>query len=121
MNDMTDKDEKFGKRARSLFDASVDGLDAATLSSLNRSRRRAIAELGRPGTAWMRWVPAAGMATAMLVAVMLIVPGPGQQEQALPTSVTDMEILLGDEEFEMLEELEFYTWMDLAEDNDDVT
>lgn len=121
MNDMTDNDEKLGKRAKALFDTSVDELDGATLSRLNRSRRRAIAELGRPGTAWMRWAPAAGMATAMLVAVMMIVPGPGQQEQAVPTSVTDMEILLGDEEFEMLEELEFYSWMDLAEDNGDVT
>jgi len=35
-------------------------------------------------------------------------------------TVTDMEILLGEDSIEMLEELEFYSWIDTAEMEGDV-
>ena len=37
-----------------------------------------------------------------------------------PVNVTDMEILLGEDSIEMLEELEFYSWIDVAELESDV-
>jgi len=118
---MTGHDEKFGKRAKQLFDDSVDELDAATLSRLNRGRHQAIDELGRPGLGWYRWVPAAGIAALTLVAVMVLLPGPQPVPgDALPGEVTDVEILLGEDAIEMLEDLEFYTWIDLAGDSGDV-
>ncbi len=118
---MTEHDEQTGRRAKALFDESVDALDAETLSRLNRGRQHALAALGTGANPWMRWVPAAGMATAALVAVMVLLPGPVQPPAgALPQSVTDMEILLGEDELEMFEDLEFYTWMDLADENGDV-
>ena len=117
---MNESARKFGEQTRSLFDESVDRLDAETLSQLNQGRQRALAEL-RPGAAgsWLRWVPAAGMATAALVAVMVLVPGPADNG-AVPTAVADMEILLGEDSIEMLEDLEFYSWIDMAEQGDDV-
>ena len=117
---MNEPDRKFGEQARGLFDESVDNLDAATLSQLNRQRQRALAEL-RPGVArpWIRWVPAAGMATAALIAVMVLMPGPADMG-AVPAAVADMEILLGEDSIEMLEDLEFYSWIDMAEQGDDV-
>ena len=118
---MTEHDEQTDRRAKALFDESVDALDAATLSRLNRGRQRALAALDTRPNPWLRWVPAAGMATAALLAVMVLLPGPVQPPAgALPQSVTDMEILLGEDEFEMFEDLEFYTWMDLADENGDV-
>lgn len=116
---MKKSDEKLAQDAKTLFDASVDGLDGATLSTLNQSRQRALEELKSSPTRWMRWAPAAGVAAAVLLAVMVTLPGPNQVE-VMPTAISDMEILLGEESIEMLEELEFYSWMDMAEEGDDV-
>jgi hypothetical protein len=116
---MNRSDEKFAREAKALFDGSVEELDAATLSTLNRSRHRALDELGSPHANWMRWAPAAGVAAAVLVAVMVTLPGTGEVEM-LPTSATDMEILLGEDSIEMLEDLDFYTLIDLLEEEGDV-
>jgi len=112
-------DEQFAQEAKTLFDASVDELDGATLSTLNQSRHRALEELQSPRSEWLRWAPAAGIAAAVLLAVMVTLPGPNQVE-VMPSAVTDMEILLGEDSIEMLEDFEFYSWLDMAEEGDDV-
>ena len=118
---MTGRNEKFGKRARALFDDSVEELDATTLSRLNRGRHRALEELGRPGHGWYRWVPAAGVAVAALVTATVLMPGPSPGPgEVLPAEAADIEILLGEDAIDMLEDLEFYTWIDLAGDSGDV-
>lgn len=116
---MNKSDEKFAREAKALFDSSVEELDAATLSTLNRSRHRALEELGSRHANWMRWAPAAGVAAAVLVAVMVTLPGPGDVD-LLPETATDMEILLGEDSIEMLEDLEFYALIDLLEEEGDV-
>jgi hypothetical protein len=117
---MMDKsDDKFVKEAKALFDDSVDGLDATTLSTLNRSRHRALEAAGGHHPARLRWVPVTGAAVAVLVAVMVIEPGPTSVD-TLPAGVDDMEILLGEDSIEMLEDLEFYAAIDALEQDDDV-
>jgi hypothetical protein len=116
---MKKSDEKFAQEAKTLFDDSVDELDAATLSTLNQSRQRALAETHARPSPWLRWVPAAGMAVAALLAVMVILPDPANI-QVVPAAVTDMEILLGEDSIEMLEDLEFYEWIDMLEQDSDV-
>lgn len=112
-------DEEFERRAKADFDASVEKLDAATLSQLNRARHAALAELQHPTRQWSRWMPATGVAAAALVAVMLV-QSPGSVDAPPPAAVADMDILLGEDSIEMLEELEFYSWLDVAELQDDV-
>lgn len=111
------ENERFTERAKRLFDDSVDRIDAATLSRLNRGRQRALAELGADGPArghWMRWVPATGVAAAALVTVMMMNARPPDVVQE-PVSASDFEMLLDDgDELDMLEDLEFYSWLDLA-------
>jgi hypothetical protein len=113
-------DEEFNNRAKRDFDASVEKLDAATLSRLNQARHAALAELQQPTRQWSRWVPAAGVAAAALVAVMIAQNPVGVYEPP-SAAVADMEILLGEDSIEMLEELEFYSWLDVAELEDDVS
>ena len=113
-------EEEFSKRAKADFDASVEELDAATLSRLNRARHAALAELQQPTRQWARWVPAAGVAAAAVVAVV-IVRNPAAIDGPPPTVVADMEILLGEDSIEMFEELEFYSWLDVMEQEDDVS
>ena len=106
-------DDAIAQRARELFDDSVDGLDAATRSQLNRRRHEAL-ESARGGLAW-RWerlVPATGVAAAAVLAVMVI-NGGGPEVAPMPTDgVADMEILLEGDELEMFEDLEFYTLLE---------
>jgi len=116
---MDRSDEKVVQEAKALFDDSVDGLDGATLSTLNRSRHRALEEAGGYHPALWRWVPVTGVAVAVLVGVMVMQPDTGGVE-ALPASVDDMEILLGEDSIEMLENLEFYALFDALEQDDDV-
>ena len=116
---MSKSDDRFAQKAKALFDTSVEELDAATLSTLNRGRHRALDELRSPRPDWMRWAPAAGVTAAVVLAVMIALPGQ-QDVDEMPTSVTDMEILLGEESLEMLEDLEFYAWIDELEQSDDV-
>ena len=116
---MEKPDEKFVKEAKALFDESADGLDAATLSALNRSRHQALEAAGNRRPALLRWVPVTGAAVAALVAVMVIDTGsPGVD--TLPAGAEDMEILLGEESIEMLEDLDFYAAIDALEQDDDV-
>jgi hypothetical protein len=111
---MSSQDD-FESRAKALFDDSVDGLDGATRSRLNRGRQRALAELGSNAVSfgrWTRWAPVTGVAAAAAVAVVLWnvnpAPGPGAQ---IP--VYDFELLMNDDSLEMLQDLEFYSWMDI--------
>ena len=112
---MNESNDKFAQDARALFDASVDKLDGATLSQLNQGRNRALDELRTPRAQWMRWAPAAGVATAVAVAVMVYVPEP--EIEVMPATVTEMDILLGEESIEMFEDLEFYALVDMLEND----
>ncbi len=117
---MSEQDQAFEKKLKAAFDESVDGLDAATLSKLNRSRHEALAELRRPKHQWSNWMPATGVAAAVLVAVVLLQSPGTVQDLNGTTAVTDMEILLGEDSIEMLEDLEFYSWIDMANTDGDV-
>jgi len=117
---MNEPIDEFGKKAKANFDESVDEIDAATLSRLNRSRHEALAELGRHKYRWSVWMPATGVAAAVLVAVMIIQSPTAVDTPDAAMNVTDLEILLGEDSIEMLEELEFYSWIDVAETQSDV-
>lgn len=123
MNDPTDRDDEvLSAQAKAVFDRSVDRLDAATLSRLNQSRHRALEHAGkrRSAMALQRWAPATGLAAAALVAVAVWTTNEEPAPSVSPTVATDLEIILELDEFEMLEDLEFYSWIDLAEQPDRV-
>jgi hypothetical protein len=111
-------DKAFAKKAKRLFDESVDGLDAQTRSRLNRGRQAALEELATGKPAWVQWAPAAGVAAAAVVAVVLWTGNQPVDELTPVASATDFEILLTEDSFEMLEDLEFYSWIELDEEAD---
>jgi hypothetical protein len=102
------------RRAREHFDASVEGIDAATRSRLNRARQAAVAEVERTRhTPWRTWLPAAAAASVALLAVVLW-RMPGQQPGALlvegaPTAEVVEMLAIGDDD--VSEDPEFYTWL----------
>jgi hypothetical protein len=109
-------DPRLEARAKQLFDSSVAGLDARTRSKLAQARARA-ADLGkrRDTATWRpdpRWLPA-GVAAAATVAALLVWRGFDTRPPAIEIlAFDDLEIVLGEDEFEMLEELEFYAWLE---------
>ena len=117
MKESIDKrsDEALVERAGDLFDDSVAGLDAETRSRLNRSRQRALAEIGRGRPAWVRWTPAFGATAAAVVAVVMLTGTPPMDLADAPASASDLNLLLDEESLEMLEDLEFYSWIELEE------
>ena len=108
-------DQAFVTKAKELFDQSVQSLDGETQSRLNRARNEALAHTGRgiSHTQWLRWAPATGVAAAAVVAVVVLTGRPPVDDLTPPATAGDFELLLEEESFEMLEELEFYSWIDL--------
>lgn len=112
---MNDSNNEFLKRAKQDFDDSVEHLDAATLSSLNRARQKALQAAGPNRRERNYWLPATGMAAAVLL-VITVARMPDVVDEEIPTVATsDFEILLGDDSIDMLEELEFYSWLEVAD------
>ena len=106
------------RRARELFDASVEGLNAEARSRLNRARQAAVAEVERAHRSpWRTWLPAAAAASVALLAVVLWrMPGNGVEptaRSAEPAPAAEVvEMLATSEEFDVAaEDPEFYTWL----------
>jgi hypothetical protein len=100
-------------RAKDLFDESVGSLDGRTRSALTQARNAALAEAeGRPG--WKIWGPLTGVAAAAVF--IAVVFGPiwtslqPANENAMP--IEDFDILADADNLELLENLEFYSWLD---------
>ncbi len=114
------EDDLFTQKARKMFEESVDGLDAQAQSRLNRSRQMALEELGDgvSPARWSQWAPAAGAAAVAVVAVVVLSGNPKVDQIVIPAGsqvIGDFEILMADDSFEMLQDLEFYSWIDIDE------
>jgi hypothetical protein len=103
------------ERAKDLFDESVGQLDGRTRSALTQARNAALAEAGaRKGL--RLWGPLTGVAAAAVF--IAVVFGPiwtsltPANEAAMP--IEDFDILADADNLELLENLEFYSWVDGA-------
>jgi hypothetical protein len=117
MNSEHDDQSNLPRRAKQVFDASVANLDVATRGKLARARARALEVSARPSIVphlygARPWIAAGALAAAALVAV-LVWQGLGAPEARVEmAALDDLELLLAEDEFEMLEELEFYAWLE---------
>ena len=106
-------DEEFVARLKTALDKSSEQLDGHVLSRLNQARHAAVEEISAARPRRWLWAPVAAAATAAAVVVVLRLAGPGQVPDGLPVALDDLEIMLAEEDLELLEELEFYAWLDL--------
>lgn len=103
--------------SKALFDSSVDSIDGATRARLRAARERALEELV-PRTLFggaRLWIPAVAAAALVALVTLPLVQRNGTDADASfeTMAAADLEILLGEEELEMLAELEFYEWLEL--------
>jgi len=128
MNTNTPQTNEFDKsgwvaQARQLLDESADGLDAATLSRLNRARQAALAPRSRRSP--RLWLLPAGLAgaCAMLLAVAIWRPhhaapaagdlGGHPAAAAGETNTAGAtDTIVGDDSVEFYQDLDFYAWLD---------
>ena len=116
MDDRTDGGNRLLEGSKRDFDTAVEATDIGVAAGLRAARLRALEQTG--GRAWLApsrlWVPAA--AAAGLAAVVLVprleLGGAGDGQELAPVAAVDLELLLGEAEFEMFAELEFYEWLD---------
>jgi len=113
-------DAAFAERSKALFEQSVAALDAQTLSRLNRSRQKALSTMDSTVIGFSRrtqWLPAAGVAAVALLAVTIWYTRVPTDEME-PAPIADLELLMAEDSFEMLQELEFYSWMNFDRESD---
>lgn len=122
-----DKDS-WASRARTLLDESAEGLDAATLSRLNRARQAALAQ-ARP-RAVQRWFLPAGMASACVLLLAVVAwhshgPAGAARLPELPFTASasstggDIDLVSSDDSLELYQDLEFYAWLDAQDQGSD--
>lgn len=111
-------DERLEQRAKDLLDQSADELDARTRSKLTQARHAATAELRHSrANPWLRWAPVAAMALVAAIVVTLPTRN-GPQRESSPTLLEDFDLVADAENLELLQDVEFYAWLDESDDGD---
>jgi hypothetical protein len=109
-------EEAFQARSKELFDESVERLDGRTRSKLTQARHAALEELRAGSPRWRGFrLPAAGLAT-LAVAAVLVVAWTGLDRSAAPLAgplpLDDLDIVADSDNLEMLQDVEFYAWLE---------
>ncbi|MEM7293991.1 MAG: hypothetical protein AAF420_11440 [Pseudomonadota bacterium] len=116
-DDLHKKEEQWLDATRRQLDASEASIDGATRGRLRAARREALSRAQASGSAFFprwSWAPAA----VLMVLVLFNLSGNVfQQTPMLDQSVQstalleDLPLLSGEDDLEMLGELEFYLWL----------
>lgn len=114
VNREDDPQSAFELRSKALFDSSVEQLNGSIRSRLTQARHRALAQA--EGLRARRfWIPAAGLTAAALAAIVVVLPYLKSERSSLPDSsvpADDIAMLLNADDMELIEDIEFYAWMD---------
>jgi anti-sigma-K factor RskA len=121
MEDQDDRLEQTGRRAREVFVASVESLDAETRACLSRARFEAVEAANHArSSSWRTWVPAAAVAATVIVAVA-IWRTPERTESPVAvaasgdTALDAVDMLADAEALDLVEnDLAFYEWLDVT-------
>lgn len=103
-----DKQRQFQQDIKKTLDRQ--GLDSATRDALRAARMDALNPQPRDRIA--RWIPATGFACLLLIMIGFLVNS-SEDPSALPQmSAEELALIASEDEFELLEEFEFYIWFD---------
>lgn len=130
--DSMHRDQNWTQRSRELLDLHAERLDPVQSRHLLQARQRALASVRR--AQWQRWAVGLGAATAASLSLFVLLkprleqsiePLPGIHapkqmttapiEKALTLPDTDLELITNPDEYAMLQDLEFYAWLEDSE------
>lgn len=106
-------DDRLNERARALLERSAAELDSQSVMRLRAARARALGpRSGRPG--WLAPVTGvAALVSAVLAVWLAFQPPPGAPRLAVLEQDTEtLDLLTAADDFELVEDLEFYHWLD---------
>ena len=126
-------DDAFALRVKELMDAEADGLNASVRSKLNQARQAALEEMpaakpGLFGFSSFNWGPVSTIVMVICISVMLWFFDLTLIEELSEATVADAEVEISADDFEMLlsmgelelvNELDFYTWLGVELESDE--
>ncbi len=112
-------DEALKKQIVEVLQQDCETLPAHLRSRLNQARQQALDEAAASTRRkhWLRFGLPAGLATActLVLAMWMTPPGPGEHS-SVPVSASmaaeDLQLLAEPTDLELIEELEFYAWLE---------
>jgi hypothetical protein len=112
---MTANDDDFEARARSDLRRIVDETNPALRARIDTLASGAIGQAGRPRrNPWPALVPVGGVAAAAvaIVAVSWLWPDRVEPGKSAPIAADDVALLLNMDNLDLLEQMEFYLWVE---------
>lgn len=110
----------FEKRVGQALREQSEQLDAATRSRLSRARSAAVEELhDKRFPLRNRWLPLGAAAAAAAVMALLLAPNPPAPVPDGRTRIEpleDLDIVLAEDSLELIEDWEFYRWLEDVQD-----
>ena len=109
---MSDRDnEHFLQQVRQQLDESENHLDAATRSRLTQIRSAALESAAEPKAKWLWPVPVMALSSAAIVAVVSVSLSVNTVT-VQNSSLDDLPLLTINDSFELLNDVEFYQWLE---------
>ena len=105
---MSDSDDRLIEDIRAALDADLDHVEPQTAVRLRAARMRALERAERPARDWTRFAPAGAFASACIVALVFMTARPDTP----PIGMPEFEMLASGEDLELIEDLDFYEWLD---------
>ncbi len=103
------RDEDLNRQIGETLDRQV--VDDAARAALRQARLAALENAPRGRRS--RWIPAAAVTTLLVVGIATALLYPILDRQQLPdTAFDDLVVIDSEDELELLEELEFYVWLE---------
>jgi type VI protein secretion system component VasF len=105
----TDMNEVLQKTVIDSLNESIEHLDAHTLSRLNQARHHALAQAEKPRLFNPHWLKAASFAVLLVTIINGWLFFSNSNIQQMNTD--DFEMIVANEDFELLQDLDFVVWM----------
>ena len=110
-----ERDKLFLEQAKKDLDAGTENLDYDILLRLGKARKVAL-EAAHPGRRFFipRWVTAGGLATAVMMVVAVSFWHTSAPDGIPVRQAEDVEILTAQENLDISKDLDFYSWLAVA-------
>ncbi|MGI9293240.1 MAG: hypothetical protein ACR2PS_04590 [Pseudomonadales bacterium] len=105
------EDHALLNKVSATLDSDEQELDPETLRALSSIRHEAVALAEKRGRFASSWIPLTGTALAAGFALVMVM-WPTPVDPVEGWQFEDMEILVSNNDIEMLEDLEFYMWLE---------